>query len=163
MNTRTTARLVILGPDESLLMMRIQAEDGDAASESIWTTLGGGVERGESILGAAERELFEETGIVGAKVGPILWFGEQIIRRQGADVWVKEHFVLVRTQSVSLSTQGWSAAERTAIAELKWWNFGELRGSKQTIKPPGYLRLVEPLLHDCAPLEPPIQIKLSDC
>ncbi|QIG43421.1 NUDIX domain-containing protein [Nocardioides anomalus] len=69
---RVTARVLPVSPDGRVLLL----QDRDPAVPEVlrWGTVGGGVDPGESLLEAAVRELFEETGVVAAPdqlVGPV--------------------------------------------------------------------------------------------
>ena len=53
------------------------AKDGKYHGK-FWFTVGGKIESGETIIQAAIRELYEETGLEHKDVefGPVVWFGE---------------------------------------------------------------------------------------
>jgi len=69
---RTTARVLPVSPDDRVLLL----QDQDPARPGVlrWGTIGGGVDPGETLVQAAVREMFEETGIViepGLLNGPV--------------------------------------------------------------------------------------------
>lgn len=151
MDERHTARLLLVDSDHRLLLMRISEgavpEAGPrGTNRELWVTLGGRIEPGESVLSAAERELHEETGITDAQVGPVVWYGEQILQINGKPRLLKENFVFARCSASSLTDAGWTAEERQAIAEMRWWSLLELSAGQQQIKPPGLGRLMQELL-----------------
>jgi 8-oxo-dGTP pyrophosphatase MutT (NUDIX family) len=148
---RRTSRVVLLDPDDRILLMRLavgpQAASGSGdGDQALWVTLGGRIEPGESVLTAAERELREETGIGDAIVGPVVWYGEQVLKINGTPRLLKETFVLARCSSSTFNDRGWSVEERSAIAEMQWWSLGELAAASQAIKPPGLGVLLRELL-----------------
>jgi 8-oxo-dGTP pyrophosphatase MutT (NUDIX family) len=149
MEERATARLVLLDSSSRVLLMRIVL--GDDPADELWVTLGGGIEPGESVLSAARRELDEETGITDAQVGPVVWYGEQVLKANGAPRLLKESFVLVRRADpaqtdATLTDDGWTAEERRVIAEMRWWSVPELSATSKTIKPPELASLLSELL-----------------
>jgi 8-oxo-dGTP pyrophosphatase MutT (NUDIX family) len=142
----------VVDPDQRILLMRIAAEEqtqseSPRAHRELWVTLGGRIEPGESVLTAAERELCEETGIVDARVGPVVWYGEQVLRINGRPRLLKENFVLARCFSARLSDAGWTSEERQAIAEMRWWSLDELRATSEEVKPPRLAALLRELLN----------------
>src|SRR4051794_9542208 len=69
---RTAARVVLLNADKHVLL--IEASDpADRSKGRWWEIPGGGIDHAESSAEAARRELFEETGISDAVIGPCVW------------------------------------------------------------------------------------------
>jgi ADP-ribose pyrophosphatase YjhB (NUDIX family) len=125
------------------------AADG---THELWVTLGGRIEPGESVLAAAERELREETGTIDARVGPVVWCGEQVLLIDGQLTRLKESFVLARSATSSVTETGWTAEERRVIAEMRWWSLEDLATTSSTIKPPGLNNLLRELLESPTPM-----------
>ncbi len=70
-------RVVIPDEEGRILMVRQHHEDKD-----IWMVPGGGIEEGENAGEAAERELFEETGLI-IHVVDLLWHVEEVSPERG--------------------------------------------------------------------------------
>lgn len=79
MRIRPTVRLLVIDPQQRILLFKI--EDNvplDPAHPDMtvyWVTPGGGVDPGETFEQAGLRELWEETGIRAAALGP--WVGQR--------------------------------------------------------------------------------------
>ncbi|ASU80606.1 NUDIX domain-containing protein [Actinopolyspora erythraea] len=128
------ARLLLFGPDGRILLMRL-VEQSSGVGQQLWVTPGGRLEAGESVLDAAGRELFEETGMTDASVGPVVWYGEQFLRRDGRLRFLKERFVLARSGTAAFTDVGWTPEERREIAEMRWWPLDELSTTSHVVKP----------------------------
>ena len=69
---RPAARVVLLDHEARIFLMH--AEDPvDFRKPPWWEIPGGGISPGESSEDAARRELYEETGITVAEIGPCIW------------------------------------------------------------------------------------------
>ena len=136
MEKRDTARLLVMDPYERLLLMRLRPAP-HSTGQGLWVTLGGRIEPGEGVLEAAERELAEETGIVAARLGPVVWYGEQVLDIDGRPWHLRESLVLARCATPAVTDAGWTPEEHQAIAEMRWWSLAELdAASPSAVKPP---------------------------
>ena len=132
---RLTARVILLDPDDRVLLMKGRLPS-DPAAPGAWFTVGGGVEAGESLAEAAIREIREETGFTDAVVGPVLWSGEQIHHdRKGRPVRVMENFMVARCAGGAPSADGWQAMEREFVDDIRWWTLGDLTACREPIYP----------------------------
>lgn len=68
-------RVIILNEENKMIMVKQHHEGKD-----IWMVPGGGIEDGESSFEAAEREVFEETGIK-VKTDRLIWHVEEVSDR----------------------------------------------------------------------------------
>lgn len=70
-------RVAVIDEEGRLLMVCQQHGERE-----IWMLPGGGIERGETALEAAEREVFEETGLR-VTVGDLIWHVEEVSPKRG--------------------------------------------------------------------------------
>ena len=135
MRERLTARVLLLDPQDRILLMKGRLPSTPDAPGA-WFTVGGGVEPGESLSAAALREIREETGFGEADVGPVLWEGEQIHHdRKGRPVRVKESFMVARCAGGEPARDGWQALEREFVDDIRWWTLAELAACAEPVFP----------------------------
>ena len=136
---RPAARLLLLDPQDRLLLFRFAADD----RRPFWATAGGGCDPGESYEAAARRELIEETGF---DLDP----GPQVARRQvqfitleGDAVDADERYFLIRTATTEISIHGHTALERRVMAGWRWFTRAELADWPEKIFPDDIVDLLE--------------------
>jgi 8-oxo-dGTP diphosphatase len=136
MNRRPASRLLVLDSEDRLLLFRFSYSRGCLTGQSYWATPGGALEPGESFEEAAKRELFEETGIADADIGP------EVARREfemqlpdGEVVIADERLYLVRVTTQTLSRDNLTVLEQEVMAEHRWWTDEELSATEETVYP----------------------------
>lgn len=149
---RPTARVVLLDPEDRILLMKGRlpsAKDRPGA----WFTVGGGVEPGETVVEAAVREIREETGIAEFELGPVLWVREGVMRMPEPTLF-KESYLLARCEGGEPSREGWNALERELIDDIRWWRHQELLTTPDRVFPPGLADLLEDVFAGRLPAAP---------
>jgi 8-oxo-dGTP pyrophosphatase MutT (NUDIX family) len=144
----------VADPERRVLLFSAREEDG----ERWWFTPGGGVHRGETVRGAAVRELFEETGFAAteAELGPVvatssgLWVAEEKDK-----LFLGAHsFFFLRVSHRKLDMDGQEDLERSMITGHRWWSVEDLRAATERISPLGLADLMDRLLRGDMPARP---------
>ena len=94
MKFRHAVRALLVSPESRILLMKLQLKNPDRA---FWIAPGGGVEQGEDLHNALCREIFEETGNRGVRIGPLVWRRQHEFKIEGESVHQFEEFFLCRT------------------------------------------------------------------
>ena len=134
MRIRPTARLIVVIPDQRVLLFRVQAQilvdvndlRGSNKPQEFWIPPGGGVEDGESFEQAALRELTEETGIELTDIPPHLLEHDKILHADNEDVLFRLRYFPVWVEHQEISLTGQSAYEMAGLREHRWWTIDEL-------------------------------------
>ena len=125
MRTRPSARLLILDPENRVLLFHFLFEEGPLAGKQYWATPGGALERGESYRDAARRELYEEV----ARRDVVFEMPS------GDSVRADERYFLVRVSDNRVDESGQGAAEAQYMRAHRWWSLEELRETSEVVFP----------------------------
>ncbi len=151
---RPTARVILLDPNDRVLLFRVY-DERLPAPRPFWITPGGGLEAGEDYVTCIHREIIEETGIPSVELGPCVWL------RTHAWPWVDgrwfqsiEHYFLARTPHTNVVRDGHTAEERQFLGQHRWFSLAELRTHHEPLVPAAFPTLLEPLLQGLIPPGP---------
>jgi 8-oxo-dGTP pyrophosphatase MutT (NUDIX family) len=139
MRRRPSSRLLVLDHTGRVLLFRFAFPTGALAGRTYWATPGGAVEPGETFAEAAQRELFEETGIVTHIVDQPVAEQEFVLQlTTGERVIAEERLYLVRiADHVAVSRAQWTPAERAYMVDHRWWSIADLRATDEVVFPDG--------------------------
>jgi ADP-ribose pyrophosphatase YjhB (NUDIX family) len=129
---RRSARIILLNTAQQVLLIRFEVER-DHQPFVFWATPGGSVEKDETDLDAARRELAEELELDIALTGPVHTVASTF-EHEGKPVNNTDVFFLGRHEPQGVALHFETQAERTA-RELRWWTITELERSSDTVYP----------------------------
>ncbi|MBO0728857.1 MAG: NUDIX domain-containing protein [Acidimicrobiaceae bacterium] len=135
---RQAARVALLDREDRVLLLRA-SDPWDGAKAPWWELPGGGIEPGEPSAEAAARELFEETGIRAAEIGPCVWTHHVQFTFAGIDFDQHECIHLARGDGGLYRPQALEALEAAAFEGATWWpvaSLPELAARGDRIIPP---------------------------
>ena len=149
-NVRPTVRALVLDADERLLLQSyldptVRRPDGLPHRTPVWIAPGGGLAPGETPAAGLEREVWEETGIVGIAWGPWLWRRAVDLHYQGRVRRFVEHYRVGRVAAIEprVAPTALAAHEGEVLLAHRWWRLAELLATADVVYPP---RLAERLL-----------------
>lgn len=133
MRKRHAGRVVLLDPDDRVLLMRY--DDGPPNGVH-WSTPGGGLNPGEDYADGASRELAEETGWQDVKLAGEIFRREHVMEYDDQIVRQVERFFLARTDQPRREITGVDAMHAAdGIATWRWWSLAELDATDEAIWP----------------------------
>lgn len=133
---RVPARVLPVSPDGAVLLLHEQ--DPARPGELYWSSIGGAVDPGESLLTAAVRELREETGItIGAAhlYGPV--HRDENEYSWAGVVYLGDHtyFAVPLGRDAVVSFDRLEPEEVGNVLDAGWWTPGDLLGGAE-FRPP---------------------------
>lgn len=153
---RTAARVVLLDRDGRILLLRAK-DPADPAKGGWWEIPGGGMDPGETSAEAARRELFEETGITEAEIGPCVWTQQARFTFAGWRFDQQEHLHVAWCDPVDLAAlrpAGLEAFEAMAFSGPRWWELDELLASDDRVLPARLREFLPDLVEGRLPASP---------
>lgn len=132
---RPSARLIILDPQNRVLLFHFDFPSGPLAGDPFWATPGGGLDEGETYAQAAQRELLEETGLT-LPIGPEIACREaRFLSPTGEKIRGIERYYGLRVQDTKLDFGGHTDLEKSAMRRHHWWSRQELAETSERVHP----------------------------
>ena len=154
---RRAARVVALDGDGRVLLINA-VDPGDPGKPPWWEIPGGGIDGDESSARTAARELWEEAGIVDARVGPVIWTQHVNFHFAGYHFDQDEVIHVAWCDNPVASAPGHlELFEAMAFRGSRWWTLEELLASDEPTLPPRLRELLPPIIAGDLP-EPPLDI-----
>jgi len=136
---RPAARLLVLDPEDRLLMFRFAVND----RSPFWATTGGACDPGESYEDAARRELLEETGFDQDPGVQVARREVEFITLEGVPVSADERYFVVRVASTDIATHGHTELERRVVKGWRWFTRTELADWPEKIFPQDIVEMLD--------------------
>lgn len=124
---RTSSKLVVVDREGRVLLL--DCVDPGAPDTTWWELPGGGIEDGEDAVGAAVREVQEETGLVvpPSAVGPLQWVQDASFTWRGRRHLARHEGRVARLAgAVVQAPVALTEAEQGSIRGQRWWTPAEL-------------------------------------
>jgi 8-oxo-dGTP pyrophosphatase MutT (NUDIX family) len=147
---RATARVLVLDPVGRVLLFGARLADLSSPPGPVlyWYTPGGAIEPGETVRGAAARELAEEIGLVtdpAALEGPV-WLRRSVAPLLGEPVDARETYFVLRDVVHRVDVSGQTELEAYEDQPHRWWSVAEISASAAEFVPAGLAGALPQLL-----------------
>lgn len=156
---RDVLRFVVLDADGRVLLFHTR-DSTDPALGTCWELPGGGIEKGETHVETAVRELREEAGlaVAGHQVSAPTWRRDATYRYRGVRRLQHERVLTVRLaeRQPAIDTSRRDELEREDSFEARWWAVGDVAASGERFYP-GRLPALLPRFLDGERIEEPFE------
>jgi 8-oxo-dGTP pyrophosphatase MutT (NUDIX family) len=139
---RQAGRIFVLDDEQRVLLMHERRDIG--SDRTHWITPGGGVEPGESLVQAALREVYEETGLELDPAAEPMYQERVRFSIAGRDIDQTNFYFLVRVPSgLAVQPAGHTDIEQLVVLGHRWWSLPELAASDAVREPLTMVELIE--------------------
>jgi predicted amidohydrolase len=137
---RQAARALVVDDAGRTLLVRFVDEE---SGTSWWCPPGGGLDPGEGHLAAVRRELREELGHDGVRLGP--WIGGRTHTFEFGRRWMsqRERWILCRTEPFEVDDGRLASLRAEHVHDVRWWTADELRAAGAVTVPRNLAGLVD--------------------
>jgi ADP-ribose pyrophosphatase YjhB (NUDIX family) len=148
---RSAARALVVDDHGRVLLVRFEFP----GAHTVWATVGGGLEPGETHEDAIRRELAEEAGLDDVELGPEIWTRTHVFEPGIKWDGQSERYFLVRTPAFEPAPRHtWEQLNAEGVTAIRWWTADELEASEELFAPSRLSELVRDVLRDGPPEEP---------
>ena len=158
MHIRPTARLLVIDRQQRILLFHIHdgvsLHEGRPEMTVYWLTPGGGLEPDESFEQAAQRELWEETGLHVEELSSWVWTGRRILNLKRGRTQIVERFFVANVAVSEVNIGNLLPYEQETHRAFRWWTLAELQASHELFLPPALPALLQPILQGELPGTP---------
>lgn len=159
-NIRKCVRLILINPDQKILFMC--ADDPTTTNLAgeyhgrFWFTIGGQIEPNETLITAAKRELFEETGLSESEVrlGPIVWFDRVELILADQHTQLHQQYMVAHCQKNDITACNLTNLEKEIIVDYKWFDLAALNAWHEPIFPASLSQYLPAILSGHYPVSP---------
>ena len=120
---RRAVRILMLDERDRVLLFL-------SARRGWWQAPGGGLKPGEDVRAAAAREIFEETGLHGLRLGAEVWRRRYLFTYDGVDYDQRERWFTARVDGFEPDFTRLTEEERIDLAGWRWWTLDELDATR---------------------------------
>jgi 8-oxo-dGTP pyrophosphatase MutT (NUDIX family) len=142
--------LIVLDDTQRILLFKVQDSVAvDIARPDVtiwWGPPGGGVEGAETFEEAGVRELWEETGLRVADLGPHIWTYERTIKFPDQAVLFHIRYFVVEVPASEVDISNLLEDERAIYRDHRWWTLEQIEQSDEVFLPPGLPDLLRTII-----------------